>query len=401
MRIIYMSQITLDIRDSSRIHMIEFSEHFQDLGNEVMMITPTYKRNGNPEYRFHLKQIYLIRKNALTDLIYACISPLLLLYHFIRFHADLVYCRGISKTLTVPFCRLLGIKTVLEINGIVEDELGEKNYGRYLISMIRMINRFNFKLADAIIAVTSEIRQRLMDDLRIDGNRIFVVNNGANVDLFKPLDMAECRQRLGLGLNAFYVGFVGVFAPYHGIERLIDAAAALKAQGYEHVKFLLVGGGEAGFMSRLEQLMDQHAVRDFFHLTGRVDYSSIPEYINCFDVCIAQYSTFTSTGAGSPLKIFEYLSCGRPVIVSGNVGELAHTIVENNAGYVFDQDNSADLPRTIIRAYQNRDRLDDLGSNGRALVLKEFSWGKNAERIGEILGGFLNVKRSEVADHEY
>jgi glycosyltransferase involved in cell wall biosynthesis len=401
MRIIYMSQITLDIRDSSRIHMIEFSEHFQDLGNDVLMITPTYQRNRSPEYRFHLKQIYLFRKNALTDLIYACISPFLLLYNFIRFHADLVYCRGISKTLIIPFCRLLGIKTFLEINGIIEDELGEKNYRKHLIDMIKLINKINFKLADGIIAVTREIKQRLMKDLDIHGSRIFVVNNGANVDLFKPLDMQLCRQRLGLDHDAFYVGFVGVFAPYHGIERLIDAAAELKKQGCHRIRFLLVGGGDAEFMTKLERIMDQHAVREYFQFTGRVDYPMIPAYINCFDVCIAQYSTFTSVGAGSPLKIFEYLSCGRPVIVSENVGELVRIIVENNAGYSFDQDNRADLPRAIVRAYKERDRLDELGANGRELILREFNWRKNAERIQDILGRFVGFNQNELTDHEY
>ena len=95
----------------------------------------------------------------------------------------------------------------------------------------------NCRLADRIIVVTDGLKKRLNVDFKISKNKIFVVNNGANIEMFLPLDKNYCRKMLNLN-NDFYVGFVGSFQPWHGIDKLIYAASLLKQSGYQKIKFL-------------------------------------------------------------------------------------------------------------------------------------------------------------------
>jgi len=384
MRLLFMTQIALDIEKSSRIHMIEFSENFKKIGNEVLMIGPTYQRNRKNKYNFNLRQLYLIRQNLISDMVYALISPFLLVYYKLTFKADIIYCRGVSRTAIIPICKLLNFKVVIEINGIIEDELKERNYNKYIISLVKSINKMNCRLADRIIVVTGGLKKRLIADFNINKNKIFVVNNGANINMFQPLDKNYCRKMLNL-TNDFYVGFVGSFQPWHGIDKLIFAASFLKQSGYKRIKFLLVGNGNLTDKQRLIHLIKKMAVEEFFIFAGEIEYSKVPIYINSFDICVAPFTSVRNNSIGlSPLKVFEYLSCGKPVIIS-KINEISEIIQKNNCGYIFNPDDTNDLVNRIIYAYNEKEKLNRFGRNGRALVVNQYSWNENAGKIQTIL----------------
>lgn len=389
MRVLYITNISLNERTGSRTHIIEFAENFQQIGNKLLMIFPTYLRNQKREFNFKTKQIYFHRKNIMTDMLYALISPILLIYYKFNFKADIIYCRGVSRAaLVIPICRLLNFKTVLEINGVTKDELRLENCNQFILFVVLLIYKLHCHLSDLIIAVSEGVKKRIMLDYHIRNDKIFVVNNAANVQVFKPLDKSNCRRLLNLN-NDFYIGFVGSFGTWHGIDNIFSAASHLKKFKYDEIKFFLIGNCDSEEKKRLTNLMTKLGIEKCLIFAGEIEYSKIPIYINSFDIGLAQLTNYSSIGAGSPLKVFEYLACGIPVIVSENLGEIAQIIRVNNCGYIFKQDDINDLTNIIIDAYHKKENLSRLGRNSRALAISKFSWQKNAETIQTILNELI------------
>ena len=97
------------------------------------------------------------------------------------------------------------------------------------------------KKADAVISVSQGIKDILVEK-GVDRNKIFVVPNGANVNLFKPIDELEktikyLRQLYGINKNDYVIVFVGNFEPHHGIEYLIKSAPLILRE-FPNTKFL-------------------------------------------------------------------------------------------------------------------------------------------------------------------
>ena len=193
---------------------------------------------------------------------------------------------------------------------------------------------------------------------------------------------------MGLDENNFYIGFVGYFAPWQGLEILIEAADLVKKQGYPDIKYLIVGDG-GGLKKSLQTRVEKYNLKQEISFLGHIDYKNIVYYINAFDVCYLckkglSYQSF------SPLKLYEYLACGRPVIASRIEG-VSEVVEEGRCGYLFDPENATDLAEKIIQVYQERQYLTQLGTNGRKLIEEKYSWRKTAERIMEVVDRGLKV----------
>ena len=120
---------------------------------------------------------------------------------------------------------------------------------------------------------------------------------------------------LNLSPTSPIVCFTGSLFPYQGVDLLIRAAPAILARD-PAILFLIVGDGP-----RLRESMDlvkESEVAGSFHFTGRVPYQKVPLYINAADLCVAPKKPILS--GYSPLKLYEYMACGKPVIADENGG---------------------------------------------------------------------------------
>jgi len=124
-----------------------------------------------------------------------------------------------------------------------------------------------------------------------------------------------CRKRAGFDEDYFYAGFVGSFRSWQGLDTLIKAINIVRKQGYEKIRFILVGNGDP--LEQFKEMVKAYGLGKETIFTGRVKYEEVPILINCFDVCLAPFKKERNAKIGlSPLKLYEYLACGRPVITS-------------------------------------------------------------------------------------
>jgi colanic acid biosynthesis glycosyl transferase WcaI len=190
--------------------------------------------------------------------------------------------------------------------------------------------------------------------------------NGADTEFLRP---QRPSQRLldSWNLHGKKVFlYVGTHAYYHGLETLIEAAGLLNDPG---ISVLMVGDGPE--RARLRQLSAEKGLNNV--VFGESPYEEMDEL---YSIAYASVATLRKIGVAKDMrlsKIFPSLSCGKPVIYSGE-GEAAELLQHNECGLVVEPENPQRLADAISRLAAEPSLQTRMGLAGRAFVEKEYSW---------------------------
>jgi len=388
----------LSLADGSLIHRYELVSNLAQLNNDIHIFTTDKAFLSNianihhhyvsPGSFFSLTVSYLINS-----------SNLLRTETF-----DVLYTRNPNfGFLSGIFCKSRFKKMVYELNGIPEDEISltrtkfkkknpsqPKKKGEFSFSKIYFYANTKFKLfilkktlkfSDKIIAVTPGIKANLEKIYNIPGGKIVVVSNGANTSLFKPLKQEICKKELGLDAEISYVSFVGNFAPWQGVEYLVKAAPFILSQ-FPKCRFLIVGDGI--MKNELIKLAGELGVEDRFIFTGVVAYFRVPLYINASDACVAPFIFARNAKIGlSPLKLYEYMACGKPVVAS-DIDGVSDVLEASEGGISVTPENPIALAEAILKLLENPNLRIKMGSKGLRYVTENCSWYNVAKQVDKV-----------------
>jgi len=384
--------------ESSTVHMWEFMNSLSKLTQEVHAMTYISNKNFS-DIIFH--PIIKKKQNFLQVLFFRINYLINLIRIMSKYHFDVLYTRNGSIGIIGALMRgMRGSKLILELNGLISEDwkLEKANRNISIFNKLKMkfwdyIEILAAKKADAVISVSQGIKDILVEK-GVDRNKIFVVPNGANVNLFKPIDELEktikyLRQLYGINKNDYVIVFVGNFEPHHGIEYLIKSAPLILRE-FPNTKFLIVGDGP--IKNELVNLVDKLNLSDEIIFTGRIDYEKIPFYINLASVCVAPFIRARNEKIGlSPLKIYEYLACGKPVIASDIKG-AGDLLRHSNAGIAVKPEDPVELANAIIKLLKDEELRRQMGENGRKVVVNNYSWDHTAKKTIEVFEKILDKK---------
>jgi glycosyltransferase involved in cell wall biosynthesis len=242
--------------------------------------------------------------------------------------------------------------------------------------------------ADKIIVVTPKLKELLHSEYGVKSDRITVIQNGANTDLFKPMDVIKARGELGLALNRNYICFVGMLERWQGVEYLIKSLPLILDQCPE-TRLLIVGDGP--IKQELVELTKQNGVSDKVIFTGMVPYKKVPLYLNVGDVCVAPKVRLKS--GYSPLKLCEYLACQKPVVASRASG--LEILEDCRGGILVEPEDPFELATAIVTLLKDRDLRKQMGENGRKYVLENQSWESVAKRVADVCQSLIDIRRNK------
>lgn len=371
----------------SATHVWEVANELKKLGIEVHMILPQLCESTDPTYGLN---IHIVKNliNIGNRIQFALLS----IYYIIRLdnltRLDIIYTRSLINFLPLCFLNIiLKKKLVLEANCIWSDEQTIEDNGLkkfFKIYFIKSMELFAAKHAKCILTVTRGIKEHFIEN-GIDARKIFIVENGANTELFKPMNLQQAQRLVGLNPKNKYVCFVGSLAPWQGVEYLIEAAPYV-VKRLPEVRFMIIGDG--AMRKRLEEIAEQLDVNDKFIFKGHVSYEKVPNFINACLACIACKKPIKS--GYSPLKLYEYLACGRPIIASKVKG--FEFLEEINCGILVDPACKEELANAILRLISDEKLNKTMGEIGRRYVVENHSWTSVAENIIEICSTALNKR---------
>jgi glycosyltransferase involved in cell wall biosynthesis len=279
--------------------------------------------------------------------------------HARRSRADLVYTRS---PLAARLAVAAGLPTLLETHLTGDEERFE--WAREAAQDPRL---------RGVVTITPELGERYQE-LGLPAQKLLVWPDAVDLRAFEsPQPRAVLRRRLGLPLDAFLATHCGSLGAERGIETLVQSVAARK-----DVTLLLVGGSPADLARVRELARGLPNVR----LAGHVEHRLVPAYLAASDVLVASYSSRTP-GAfhGSPLKLFEYMASGRPIVAADFPALRRHLVHERNA-LVVRRDDPRALEAGIARLREDRGLGQQLAERA-AEDVRPYTWDARARAVLE------------------
>lgn len=298
---------------------------------------------------------------------------------------DVVYQRySLLNTVGLWIARKKKIPLILEFNG--SEVWADKHWAptRWL-RFTKLINWFeqkNIAGADYIVVVSNALKDWLLEQ-GCDAKKIIVNPNGVNANIFDPEKLYKKRIEIqaALGLESNYIfGFVGTFSYWHGVELLAQVIPKVIVQR-PHAHFMLIGSGPL-FANIQKTLEERQITSEHVTLCGTVTHKIAREYLAVCDafLCPTQPNSDGSRFFGSPTKLFEYLSLGKPVIVS-DIEQLAE-VVDSSVGIKVaptDVQGFVDAACQLIDTHEEIQKK--MGNSARNKVLQNYTWNKHVQRI--------------------
>jgi glycosyltransferase involved in cell wall biosynthesis len=284
---------------------------------------------------------------------------------------DLVYERySLWSYAGMEYAEASGTRSVLEVNAPLIEEQAEHR-GLADRASAEIVAARAFGAASALLAVSSEVAAYLKGYPSSRG-RVQVIPNGVNAALYPP----DMRPSLSAASGDFTVGFVGSLKPWHGLPTLVEAFDVLH-QLDSSARLLIVGDGTE--RDRLEADLTARGLLQVSQLTGGVDPREVPGLLASMDVAVAPYPNHARCYF-SPLKVFEYMAAGLPVVAS-RIGQLVELIQDGINGLLCPPGDPVALACAIGRVRSEPELSARMRREARALVLEHHTWDAVARRI--------------------
>jgi glycosyltransferase involved in cell wall biosynthesis len=235
------------------------------------------------------------------------------------------------------------------------------------------IERWVARRATLIVTV-SRAFERLLTADGFPAEKMLVCQNAIDPAEFDPETVKPLARPAGME-EAFIAGYVGAFVPWHRVDLLVESARAL-APRYPRLRWLLVGDGVE--RPRIEKLLADAGLTEKFWLAGAVRHSLIPSYLLAMDAAVMPHSN----RFGSPMKLFEYMAMGRPVVMP-DVPPIAEVIEDGVNGMLFRAEDAAALSGALARLVEDAALRRRLGARARQDALERHTWEANARRVLE------------------
>jgi glycosyltransferase involved in cell wall biosynthesis len=265
------------------------------------------------------------------------------------------------------------------VNGLPSEEV----QGMWRLAPFRSLLSHGLRLAarhaNAIVSVCPELFRSLKSLEPVNSGKCAVIKNGADPIHFSPQPHHAARKELLLVDQGPYIGFVGGFFPWHGLDTLVDAIAIV-AKSHPTVQCLLVGEGQTTLALKA-QVNRLHLSRHV-HFVGRTEFNNVPKWIAACDVCVVLHRQ-TRSYPGDSMKLWEYLACGRPVVATAGPG-YGDVVVDFRCGLPVGADDHADLARQIITLLDNPELRETMGQRGRSTVVQTHTWAARAAQLEQV-----------------
>ena len=250
------------------------------------------------------------------------------------------------------------------------------------VKILGKIAALLYRKAAHIVVVSPAFKEVLIRDWHVSPQRISVVSNGVDTNLFKPIPSDKNGQT-----GKFVVSYIGTLGAAHGLSTVVEAARLL-SNADANVQFLIVGEGSEKV--DLMQLVKSYNIENIQFISQQ-PRSKIPGFICESDVCLVPLKNSAIFKTVIPTKMLEFMACGRPVIL-GVEGQAKEILEKANAGLAVAPENPEHLVKAIERLRSDENLRDSLGNNGVEYVFNNFSRESTSVSYLELLENILSCK---------
>ncbi|MBL8226609.1 MAG: glycosyltransferase family 4 protein [Chromatiales bacterium] len=377
MRILFHHRIRS--KDGQFVHLEELTRALEREGHEVLIVGPaavqTEQFGSDAGIVDLLKRFLPKALYEALEFAYSVPAYFRLMRAIRSFRPDVVYERyQLFFPTGVWATRRSRLPMLLEVNAPLLQERAKHSGGIALQQLASWSERYVWNAAAYCLPVTRVLAD-MVQATGVPDERLKVIPNGIDFSRFDGAPgREEAKARRGLQ-GRLVLGFVGFIRDWHGLERVLQYVAAHPEQ---NASVLLVGDGPA--RSDLEALAAQLGITDRVQVTGIVQRDEVAQWLAAFDIALQP----DVTAYASPLKLFEYMYCGLPVIApdTPNIREI---LANGGNGLLFDRGKPGDFERAMAELVADGTLRERLGAAARQTILdRDLTWQGNARRVVEL-----------------
>lgn len=278
----------------------------------------------------------------------------------------------------------LGIPLILEVNA---DLLEQRKFkGRPERGLRRLYaqwaTRVCFDTAAKIVCISAGLKDHIRSRWKIDHSKLTVLPIAADVEAFgSKQDGDAIRRNLGLSSEPV-VMWIGGFYPWHDLDLLLESFAQV-IQRYPDVKLVLVGDGPS--QPLVAQKVHQNGLQQSVIMTGAITHENVPAMLSIADIAVVPSAPVSASGGGTgtPLKLFEYMAAGKPIVASA-VNQATEVIQHGHTGLLVEAGNVNRFAEAIHMLLNDPEKRARLGKNARQQAVERYSWEEYTRRLEEI-----------------
>ncbi len=235
-----------------------------------------------------------------------------------------------------------------------------------------LLNRFLYgRLCQEVMTTGEFIRNQLINDLRLDPNRVYSVPTGVALEDFADVDGGALRGAYGIPVDAPVLGIVAVLRSWKGHKVLLDAMPHIRS-AFADVRLFIVGEGP--MRQAIKAHIRQLRLQDHVIMTGYRE--DIARVIASFDIAVmASYAS-----EGIPQFALQAMALSKPV-VGTRVGGIPEVVLHGETGLLAETKDTSSLADAVIALLNDGDRRRRLGENGRRRVATHHSFDRMLDQV--------------------
>lgn len=276
--------------------------------------------------------------------------------------------------LLVPALKLVKNKTPLILT---------KHVGSFIVKTDKLHN-WLYRRVNYTIAISNVIKRNLIETTSLDEDKIILHYNGVDPQKFNPVnvDRTKVRKEFNIEDAEIVIGMAARFSSGKGHECFLAAAKELNKK-YNNLKFIIVGEaskGEGSYAEEIKKLASEYELCNIIFTGFRID---MPEMMAVMDIF-----AFPSQAEAFGVALVEAMAMGKPSVCTNSDGIL-DIAVDNETGFLFENNNSIDLKEKLEVLINSTEKRDSFGNAARKRVLEYFDSQKLMDGLVEIYNNII------------
>ena len=304
-------------------------------------------------------------------------------------HYDAVHSHEEGGVIGVLLAGWLRLPHVYDMHSSLPQQVTNFGYSRakWLIALFGWLERLMVRHSRVVIVICPELEETVRQ-LGAHVPTVLIENALGSGEAPQQGAGHAIRASLGLDANAPVILYTGTFEAYQGLDLLYASMQAV-ARERPDARLVMVGG-EPAQVEAARAAVRQLGLQDAVLFTGQREHDEVPLYLDAATVLVSPRSTGTNT----PLKIYQYLRSGRPIVATRL---RTHTQVLSDETAFLAEPQPAAFSAAILRALQDPVEAQAIGERARALAETKYSEAAYLAKTGAAVALLASPAREEVA----
>lgn len=299
-----------------------------------------------------LKNFGIKKPNILSFISFNLPAILFLFIKKLKKEVDFIYIRSSFFLLTAIFAYMIGVRIFYETH-------------RKPVSFSEKVrDYFISKMSFGIVVISEYVKKYYLKY----NKKILVIHDAVSLKRFdNKIDKKEAREKLGTDLNKKVCVYTGTISKLKGADYIFETARIL-----QDVIFILVG--------QISSEFDINKLSKNIILFGKKEQKELPIILCSADVLLLPHPK--NEYSQSPLKLFEYMASGVPIVAS-KLPSICEILNDKNAVLV-EAENTKALAEGIRKVFDDKSNSEFIAKQALTDV-QEYTWEKRGKKIADFI----------------